>query len=235
MPRRAFVESARAAGGHDSCSNSQLMEDAERPGAAVHEGSTAGIEQLTEVMGEAVRALDKDAIDYVLIGGQASALLGRPRCSSDIDLLVTPEDAPLALDALGRAGFRTERVNPHWLFKAFRNDVLVDLLFKVRGEIYLDDEMLRRSTLRRFRGMQVRVVPPEDLIVMKAIVHDEETPRHWADALAILPVTDLDWDYLLHALAARAPAHAELPLLCDVGRPGGSAGRAAPARPDGAA
>jgi len=189
-----------------------MEEDVERPGSAVHDGSTAGIEQLTEVMGEATRALDKNSIGYVLIGGQASALLGRPRCSSDIDLFVTPEDAPDALDALDRAGFRTMRVNPHWLFKAFRNDVLVDLMFKSRGDIYLDDEMLRRSTMRQFHGMKVRVVPPEDLIVMKAIVHDEETPRHWADALGILPVTDLDWDYLLHR-SQRAPRRM-LSFLC---------------------
>src|SRR5262245_51833801 len=117
------------------------MNDLDRPGAVTHEGSTGGVDALTEVISEAVRALEKDAIDYLLIGGQASALLGRPRCSSDVDLLVTPEDAPHALDALGQAGFSTERVNPHWLYKAFRHDVLVDLLFKTRGEIYLDEEM----------------------------------------------------------------------------------------------
>jgi predicted nucleotidyltransferase len=188
------------------------MSDLERPGVAVHEGSTGGIDALTEVMSEAVQALEKDAIAYVLIGGQASALLGRPRCSSDVDILVTPDDAPLALEALGRAGFSTEQVNPHWLYKAFRRDVLVDLLFKTRGEIYLDDEMLRRSTIRRFHGTHVRVVPPEDLIVMKAIVHDEETPRHWADALAILPVSDLDWDYFL-IRSQRAPRRM-LSFLC---------------------
>jgi hypothetical protein len=180
------------------------MSDLERPGAAVHDGSTGGIDALTEVLCEAVQAFEKEAIDYVLIGGLASALLGRPRCSSDIDLLVTPEDAPHALAALARIGFHTERINPHWLFKAFRRDILVDLLFKVRGEIYLDEEMLRRSTIRRFRGTCVRVVPPEDLIVMKAIVHDEETPRHWGDALAILPVNEIDWDYFL-IRAQRAP------------------------------
>jgi predicted nucleotidyltransferase len=188
------------------------MTELERPGAAVHAGSTAGIEPLTQVMGDAVRALEKDGIDYVLIGGQASALLGRPRCSSDIDILVTPEQAPLALEAFGRAGFRTEKVNPHWLFKAFRSDVLVDLLFKVRGEIYLDAEMLRRSTIHRFRGVKVRVVPPEDLIVMKAIVHDEETPRHWGDALAILSAAELDWEYLLFR-SRRAPRRM-LSFLC---------------------
>jgi hypothetical protein len=188
------------------------VNDVDRPGAAVHDGCNAGLESLTEVMRDAVQTLDKSAIGYVLIGGQASALLGRPRCSSDIDLLVTPEDAPTALAALAGIGFRTERINPHWLFKAFRSGVLVDLLFKVRGEIYLDGEMLRRSSMRRFRGTSVRVVPPEDLIVMKAIVHDEETPRHWADALAILPVTDLDWDYLLMR-AQRAPRRM-LSFLC---------------------
>jgi len=188
------------------------MTEFERPGVACHEGSTGGIDALSEVLAEAVQALEKDAIDYLLIGGQASTLLGRPRCSSDVDLLVTPEDAPLALDALARSGFRTEKVNPHWLYKAFRRDVLVDLLFKVRGEIYLDDEMLRRSTIRRFRGTHVRVVPPEDLIVMKAIVHDEETPRHWGDALGILPVTELDWEYLL-IRAQRAPRRI-LSFLC---------------------
>jgi predicted nucleotidyltransferase len=188
------------------------MSDLERPGVACHEGSSGDIDALTEVLSEAVQAFEKEAIDYVLIGGQASSLLGRPRCSSDVDILVMPEDAPQALDALGRAGFSTERVNPHWLYKAFRRDVLVDLLFKTRGEIYLDEEMLRRSTIRRFRGTHVRVVPPEDLIVMKAIVHDEETPRHWGDALAILPVTDLDWDYLVMR-SQRAPRRM-LSFLC---------------------
>lgn len=188
------------------------MQSVARPGAATHEGSTAGIDTLTQVLGTAVGVLDERAIDYLLIGGQASALLGRPRCSSDIDLLVTPEAANPALDALARAGFRVERVNPHWLFKAFARDVLIDLLFKVRGDIYLDEEMLRRSTLRRFRGLPVRVVPVEDLIVMKAIVHDEETPRHWADALALLPDNDIDWEYLL-VRSRRAPRRL-LSFLC---------------------
>jgi predicted nucleotidyltransferase len=167
------------------------------PGATVHQGSTAGLDTLTEVLGEAVCALDRAKVDYLLIGGLASAVIGRPRCSSDIDLLVTPEAAPRALDVLEQAGFQTERINPHWLYKAFRRDVLVDLLFKVRGDIYLDDEMLRRSAIRDFRGMPIRVIAPEDLIVMKVIVHDEETPRHWGDALGILAKTALDWDYLL--------------------------------------
>jgi hypothetical protein len=167
------------------------------PGATLHEGSTPDHDVLARVLGEAVQALDGASIPYVLVGGLASALLGRPRCSTDADFLVRPADAPGALDALGRAGFRTEETNPHWLYKARRAGVLVDVLFKARGDIYLDDEMLRRSDVRSFRGTPVRVVPPEDLLVMKAIVHDEETPRHWGDALGVLAAAPLDWDYLL--------------------------------------
>jgi hypothetical protein len=174
------------------------------PGCATHEGSDADPDTVAAVLGEAVRALDAEKLPYLLIGGLASALLGRPRCSSDVDLLVAPERAPAALAALAGAGFDTERTNPHWLYKAFKRRVLVDLLFRVRGGIYLDGEMLRRSTLRSHRDVTVRVVPAEDLIVMKAIVHDEETPRHWGDALGLLTTCDLDWDYLL-ARARWAP------------------------------
>jgi hypothetical protein len=167
------------------------------PGATVHEGSTADLDTMAEVLAEAARAFEAHKIDYVLIGGIASSILGRPRCSSDLDLLIAPASAPAALDALADIGFTVERTNPHWLYKAFRREVLIDLLFRASGGIHLDDEMLRRSRVRTFRDASVRVIPPEDLVVMKAIAHDEETPRHWGDALGILPASPLDWDYLL--------------------------------------
>jgi predicted nucleotidyltransferase len=168
------------------------------PGAEPHEGaSAADLDVVAAVLAEAVGALDAAKIPYLLIGGLASSLLGRPRCSTDIDLLVRPADAPAALAAFAKQGFRTEQTNPHWLYKGFHREVLIDLMFKASGAIYVDDEMLRRSTLRSYRDVQVRVVPAEDLIVMKAIVHDEETPRHWGDALAILAAGELDWSYLV--------------------------------------
>jgi hypothetical protein len=168
------------------------------PGAEPHDGGpVADLGVVAAVLAEAVKALDRVRLPYLLIGGLASSLLGRPRCSTDVDLLVRPVDAPAALAALEEEGFRTERTNPHWLYKAFRRDVLVDLLFQASGALYVDDEMLRRSAMRAYRDVPVRVVAPEDLIVMKAIVHDEETPRHWGDALSVVAAGELDWDYLL--------------------------------------
>jgi predicted nucleotidyltransferase len=182
------------------------------PGAATHEGSCGDPQALAEALGDAVGAFERAGIPYLLIGGLASAVLGRPRCSSDIDLLVAPDVAPRALDALARAGFATEVTNPAWLYKAFRGGVLVDLLFKTVGDIYLDREMLRRSSLYSFLGTRVRVIPPEDLLVITAIVHDEETPRHWHDALALLRRPDIDWSYLVER-AQHGPRRV-LALLC---------------------
>lgn len=156
------------------------------------------------VLGEAVAALDGAGLEYVLMGGIASTGLGRPRWTHDIDVFVRPAEAEAALDALARAGFDTERTNASWLFKGFRDGVLVDVIFRSRGGFYLDDEMIARSVEREFMGHRVRLIAPEDLLVIKAAVHDERGPRHWHDALGVIGVSEIDWDYLLRR-ARQAP------------------------------
>ena len=174
------------------------LEGPRLPGAAEHRGfDGCAPSDFRSVFCEAISALEQLQVPYVLIGGLASALLGRPRCSADVDLLVRPRDAGRALEALAAAGFDTEETNPHWLYKGTKRGVLVDVLFKGPNDIYLDDEMMTRSRVVTLMGHRVRVVPPEDLLVMKALVHDEETPRHWHDALGLVAAGGLDWDYLV--------------------------------------
>ncbi len=149
------------------------------------------------VMDEAVRLIESSGIDYLLIGGIASAALGRPRWTHDVDFLVRPEDADRALEVLAEGGFSTQKTNPLWLYKAVRDRVVIDIIFKTKGDVYMDDEMLARAVEREFKGRTLRCAPPEDIVVVKAAVHDEERPRHWHDALGIIIRSDLDWDYLL--------------------------------------
>lgn len=160
---------------------------------------------------DAVEALESVGIDYVVIGGLASSLLGRPRTTRDIDFLVRADDALVALDALANTGFETEETNPSWIYKARRGDVTVDVIFWLKGDVYLDDEMLARAPEVAVAARTVRVMPPEDLIVVKAVVHDEQTPRHWHDALSVLADQELDWDYLIRR--ARHGARRVLALL----------------------
>jgi predicted nucleotidyltransferase len=168
-------------------------------------------ESVNRVLADTVGAFERADVPYVLIGGLASAVHGRPRTSRDIDVLVRHADARRALEALADAGFETEETNPQWIFKATKDDVQVDLIFWLKGDIYLDDEMLERSQECDLDGVRVRVIPPEDLIVVKAVIHDEQTPRHWGDALGVIADTNLDWDYL--ARRARKGARRVLALL----------------------
>ncbi len=149
------------------------------------------------VLDEAIEVVEAARIPYALMGGIASAAMGRHRWTHDIDFFVRPEHARPALKALGERGFRTEETDQAWLYKAFKADVLVDVIFSAKGEIHFDEEVAGRVRAVEFRGRHLRVVAPEDLIVMKAIVHQEHTPRHWHDALGILAGGGMDWDYVL--------------------------------------
>jgi len=160
---------------------------------------------------DAIDAVQDADIPYVVIGGLASSLLGRPRMTEDIDLLVRKEDARRTLDALEGAGFETEETNPEWIFKARRDELTIDILFWLKGEIYLDEQMLERAPLEEFAGRTVALMPPEDLIVVKAVIHDEQTPRHWHDALGVIADQELDWEYLFSR--ARHGARRVLALL----------------------
>jgi predicted nucleotidyltransferase len=174
------------------------------PGATTHGGLEATPEELRAAVEDVVAVLRDEGVPFLFVGGIAAGLLGRGRYTGDIDLLVRPEDARRALRALERAAFVTSELNPHWIFKGVRGQVLVDILFTLKGDIRLDDEMLARAPIRSFLGVDVPLLPPEDLIVVKAIVFDEETPRHWYDALGLIAGSPIDWDYLVRR-ARRSP------------------------------
>jgi hypothetical protein len=161
-------------------------------------------ERFNRTLAGTVAALDEAKIDYCFIGGVASGGLGRPRATHDIDVFVRPEDTEFALRALAKHGFRTEKTDPSWLYKGWKENILVDVIFKSKGEIYLDREMFQRSVRTEFHGVELRLVAPEDLLVIKASAHSELCPGHWHDALALIQHASLDWAYLVRR-ARRAP------------------------------
>jgi predicted nucleotidyltransferase len=164
---------------------------------------------LLGVLDETIETMREAHIPFLLIGGIGSSVFGRDRETRDIDLFVRPGNARKVLDLLGERGFTTKVEYEHWLYKAFKHDVLVDVIFRSARDILLDEEMLRRARAMSFRGREVPVAPPADLIVMKAIAASEDTPRYWYDALAIIAQAELDWDYLV----ARAHQHGVTRIL----------------------
>jgi predicted nucleotidyltransferase len=161
-------------------------------------------ERFNRVLGETVEAMEEARVRYAFIGGIASGGLGRPRSTHDIDLIVMPDDAETALRSLAKRGFKVERTDPSWLYKGFKENILVDIIFKSKGEIYLDNEMYQRLVKAEFHGKELKLVAPEDLLIIKAVAHGELTPSHWHDAIGLLSHATIDWEYLLRR-ARRAP------------------------------
>lgn len=150
----------------------------------------------------AVEVLNAGGIEYALMGGVASSTVGRQRATHDIDFFLTRAGADAAVEALAAAGFRTERTDRRWLFKAFLGEVMIDLIFVSKGGVVFDEEMRTRRRETRFDDRPIHVLAPEDQILIKALAASEHAPRHWYDALAILTWSELDWDYLLRRAAA---------------------------------
>lgn len=172
---------------------------ASNPRASVVRSPTGGSDDdaFREVLTDVVGALDDAALSYGVLGGVASAAYGRPRWTKDIDVFCRPEDAERVLDALAGRSFDVEQTNPAWIYKGFRDDVLVDVIFKAKADVYFDDEMSARVRRVNVLGVDVPVIAPEDVVVTKAITSDEATPWHWYDAVGVLAINDLDWDYVV--------------------------------------
>lgn len=143
-------------------------------------------------LAEAVGAIEEKGVPYLLMGGAGSVTFGRSRVTDDVDVFVRPEDARRVLEVLGAAGFETVETDLRWLHKAFRHGVLMDVIFRSAGEVYLDDEMLRRGRRRTYRGTDALIMCPEDLVVINAVATSEEATRHWYDALALIARCELD-------------------------------------------
>ena len=170
------------------------------------------LEGYASVLGAATSALNEAGTPHLVLGSIATRALGRPHpigTDEDIDLFVRPPDAPAALRALEDQGFVTVEEDPTWIHKAKRAGVTVDVIYKAAGRVYMDDEMHRRGVVTDVLGVEVRLVPPEDLATMKALLHDENRAFDWFDALALLERPDFDWDYALR----RAEAYAAQRML----------------------
>jgi predicted nucleotidyltransferase len=165
-------------------------------------------------LGRVVDALE-GTVSYAVFGSLVSDLFGRPGPSGDIDVLVRPDHAEVALDALAAAGFATERTDPSWIYKAVLEGVLVDVIFRVKGDIYLDDEVAEHTRVVEICGHDVRVIAPEDAAVIEAASTETQSPEHWYNAAGIVARTDLDWDYLLRRARHATRRVLSLLVYCD--------------------
>src|SRR3954453_3459421 len=151
-------------------------------------------EAIEATLKKAVAAIQQHRVPFLLGGSLAVWARGGPESCNDLDLMVRSEDAEAALEALEEAGMRTERPPEGWLFKAWDDSVLVDLIFGPKG-LTIDDAVFERSEPVSVFGVELRAMALEDVLITKL----RSLHEHYVDYDSVLQMTRavrerIDWD-----------------------------------------
>jgi hypothetical protein len=129
---------------------------------------------LTATLKLTVAALRTAGVPFVLGGSLATWARGGPEPQNDLDLMVKPDDADAALEALAGTGMRVELPPEEWLYKAWHGDVLVDVIFCPAG-VQMTDEVLARADTISVMAVGTPVMALEDVLVTMICAIDEHS------------------------------------------------------------
>ena len=149
---------------------------------------------MLETLKKSAAVLRDADVPFLLGGGLAAWARGGPESEHDLDLMVKPEEAERAVEALAEASFRVENPPEEWLYKAWDDDVLVDVIFEPSGGP-VDDGMFERAEELDVHAMTMRVMALEDVMVTKLLSLRE----HEVDYDSVLEIAralreQIDWD-----------------------------------------
>ena len=178
---------------------------------------------LVQALGAVSEWLESAAVPGAIIGGIAASVLGRPRLTQDIDILVVLERQEWApfLGAGREFGF-APRIDDALDF-ADSSRVLLVLhqpsgvpIDVVLGALPLEDEIVRGARNVEIAGVRLPLAAPESIVVMKALAR---RARDIADIEGILEVHDrLDLDWIRARLSEFDHALGETELLDEFSR-----------------
>lgn len=153
-------------------------------------------EPLAGTLRAAVAALRDAHVPFVLGGSLAAWARGGPQPEHDLDLMVRPDDAEAALRALQSVGMRPERPPEEWLYKAWHNEVMIDLIFRPSG-LEMNDEVFARADPLSVLAVETPVMALEDVLTTKLHALGE----HSLDYTTLLAIArsvreQIDWQQL---------------------------------------
>jgi predicted nucleotidyltransferase len=144
----------------------------------------------------AVAALRDAELPFLLAGSLAVWARGGPETRHDLDFVLKQADADRALEVLADAGMRPERPPEEWLYKAWDEDVLIDLIFHPRG-LEVTDELLERGEFLHVLGITIPVMSIEDVMATKLLaLHEHELDFTGVIRTARAVREQIDWRYL---------------------------------------
>ena len=161
----------------------------------------AGHDRLRAALKRSTSALKENDIPFALAGGYALWARGAPETEHDVDLVVPEPEVERAATALAAAGFEIERPPEDWLFKAYLDGAMVDVLHALNAEpVTLDD--LAGAEQLDVLGMHIPVLTATSIISGKLRAMSER----YCDFGGLLPLVravreQLDWPIIRREVA----------------------------------
>ncbi len=181
------------------------------------EGSATEETSLRSALKLSTSTLKADGVPFALGGGYALWVHGGPEPAHDVDVVVPETAVTAAVKSLENAGFRIERPPEDWLFKAYLEEELVDVLHRLTG-IEVDQQLIDLAQEVELLGVRIPVLPPTPIMIAKL----RSLSEHYCDFAALLPPfravrEQLDWGEITSAVAGHPYAESFLFLLDRLG------------------
>jgi hypothetical protein len=171
---------------------------------------------LTETLKRSAATLRDAGVPFALAGSAACWARGGPEPRNDVDFAIREHDAERAERALAAAGMRTERPPEGWLFKAWDDDVLIDVIWEFEGGEDVA-ALLDRAERLSVQAVPMRVLALDDVLVSSLCAFDEQS-LDFTPALAIARALreQVDWRAVRERTAHSPYARAFLALLAEL-------------------
>jgi predicted nucleotidyltransferase len=162
-------------------------------GGAYGNGTVPDIPELVplrQILSDLLAWLTETRVPGIIIGGVAASLLGRPRLTRDVDVLVMldaekweaflTQGRKFGFVARGEDALAFARKHRVLLVRHVPSHLDADLSF---AALPFEEEAIARPVRMDLGGLRLPLPTPEDLLIMKAVAH---RPRDLLDVEAIL-------------------------------------------------
>jgi hypothetical protein len=162
---------------------------------------------MVEVYLSFIQRLEKNSIDYMVVGSIASSVYGDPRLTHDLDIVVKLEleDAGIferifpeneyycpPTDVIAQEIKKSGQFNLIHHESGYKMDVIL-----VRKVLHDTEEFKRRQKVPFWKGQSVFMATPEDIIIKKLEFYRKGgSEKHLRDIASILRHTEVDNPYL---------------------------------------
>jgi hypothetical protein len=162
---------------------------------------------------KAAGVLRDEGLPFALAGGAAAYARGAALPTHDVDFLIREADADAAARAFKARGLRVEIPPEGWLIKAYDDDRMIDLIFRLSGHLDMQ-AVLDRAEEINVEAIPMPVLTATDLTIAWLASFTEHHADFAGTLACVRPLREqVDWSRVEAETAGSAFATAFLILL----------------------